>query len=223
MLFVNVYPRQCLQKKNNAIGQVVDTSSCQGFRVGGNEIIKVSLDPQPQGAGWTVGCMVTASRADALKGGNREQATELVSQLLEPHSSSSASSSPSSTSSISFFSVGSDGQRGIQGRVQSLLFRDAPLLLFVSLFQQSPPHFPQRSPVCVLLCLFWVFQERFLSATPLNGTMQPSVKLKLLVTLEFLKEDFTHACMYTQSHTVQIQLIRGSRPYGQHQASQLVM
>ena len=45
----------------------------------------------------------------------------------------------------------------------------------------------------------------FVGVTPLNGTMQPSVKLKLLVSLELLKRGF-YTCMhsYTLPYAIDI-------------------
>lgn len=76
------------------------------------------------------------------------------------------------------------------------------LLLFVfpSLFLHPPPR-----PVGVFFAHFDFLRGFFVGVTPLNGTMQPSVKLKLLVSLELLKRGF-YTCMhsYTLPYTIDI-------------------
>lgn len=92
---------------------------------------------------------------------------------------------------------------------RSALFQDEPqllLLLFVSLslslFLCLSPSPSSVTHWCVLRS-FWFSQRLFfVGVTPLNGTMQPSVKLKLLVSLELLKRGF-YTCMHSSpSHTL---------------------
>lgn len=89
---------------------------------------------------------------------------------------------------------------------RSALFEDELQLLLLLLFV-SPSlslsvflHPPPPSPF-----LFDFLRGFFVGVTPLNGTMQPSVKLKLLVSLELLKRGF-YTCMhsYTLPYAIDI-------------------
>lgn len=90
---------------------------------------------------------------------------------------------------------------------RSALFKDELqllLLLFVSPFFSVFHHPLLRRPlVCFSFSDF--LRGFFVVVTPLNGTMQPSVKLKLLVSLELLKRGF-YTCMlsYTLPYTIDI-------------------
>lgn len=92
---------------------------------------------------------------------------------------------------------------------RSALFEDEPqlllLLLFVSPSLPSLPLCLSPSPSSVAR-FFLIFSEAFfVGVTLLNGTMQPSVKLKLLVSLELLKRGF-YTCMhsYTLPYAIDI-------------------
>lgn len=86
-------------------------------------------------------------------------------------------------------------KREITVSEKSALFKDELqlllLLLFVSAALSVFLHPPPPSPV-----LFDFLRGFFVGVTPLNGTMQPSVKLKLLVSLELLKRGF-YTCMHS--------------------------
>lgn len=91
---------------------------------------------------------------------------------------------------------------------RSSLFEDEPqllLLLFVSPSLSVFLHPPPPSPVGVFFALFDFLRGFFVGVTPLNRTMQPSVKLKLLVSLELLKRGF-YTCMhsYTLPYAIDI-------------------
>lgn len=83
------------------------------------------------------------------------------------------------------------------------------LLLFVSpslFLSLLPPSSSSETHGCVFSS--FSFSQRVFSflgvvgVTPVNGTMQPSVKLKLLVSLELLKRGF-YTCMHSSpSHTL---------------------
>lgn len=79
------------------------------------------------------------------------------------------------------------------------------LLLFVSPSLSVFLHPPPPSPVGVFFTLFDFLRGFFVGVTPLNRTMQPSVKLKLLVSLELLKRGF-YTCMhsYTLPYAIDI-------------------
>lgn len=86
---------------------------------------------------------------------------------------------------------------------RSVLFKDELQLLLLLFVSPSLPvflHPPPLSPV-----LFDFLRGFFVGVTPLNGTMQPSVKLKLLVSLELLKRGF-YTCMhsYTLPYAIDI-------------------
>lgn len=91
---------------------------------------------------------------------------------------------------------------------RSALFEDEPqllLLLFVSPSLPSLPLCLSPSPSSVAH-FFLIFSGAFfVGVTLLNGTMQPSVKLKLLVSLELLKRGF-YTCMhsYTLPYAIDI-------------------
>lgn len=86
-------------------------------------------------------------------------------------------------------------KREITVREKSALFKDEPQLLLLLLFVSAAPSVflqpPFPSPA-----LFDFLRGFFVGVTPLNGTMQPSVKLKLLVSLELLKRGF-YTCMHS--------------------------
>lgn len=84
------------------------------------------------------------------------------------------------------------------------MYKDEPRLLLLFVYGRSPCvllHPPPLSPIGVF-SPFLIFSEAFfcVRATSLNGTMQSSVKLKLLVSLELLKRGF-YTCMH--SYTLQ--------------------
>lgn len=75
------------------------------------------------------------------------------------------------------------------------------LLLFVCLCLSPSPS--SVTHWCVFHSVFCIFSEApfFVGVTPLNGTMQPSVKLKLLVSLQLFKRGF-YTCMLSSSSHV---------------------
>lgn len=81
-----------------------------------------------------------------------------------------------------------------------LLFVSPSLPLSRSVFLHPPP--PSPGVFFVLFDFLWGF---FVGVTRLNGTMQSSVKLKLLVSLELLKRGF-YTCMhsYTLPYAIDI-------------------
>lgn len=114
-----------------------------------------------------------------------------------------ASLPPLSTSSISSF-------RTSNGRwEEGFVYRDEPALVVVCLWCAPCVllHPPSLSPIGVF-SLFLIFSEAFffVRATSLNGTMQPSVKLKLLVSLESLKRRF-YTCMHSRTLPYAIDIV----------------
>lgn len=91
---------------------------------------------------------------------------------------------------------------------RSALFQDELQLLLLLFVSPSLPlslsfSIPLLCDPLVCFSFFLIFSEAFfVGVTPLNRTMQPSVKLKLLVSLELLKRGF-YTCMHSSpSHTL---------------------